>query len=391
MDENQEMKRFADRLWEYFKPKIEELTRSNVWYFRAQVTKPALDGKITVQRPFDGEIALPYVSSMENAAIGTQVTVFVFGSSMTNAVICGNGSLSILGGSPSSGGGGGSAENAVLYVAQILSAAQQSQARNNIGAISADELSGKQDAIEAVGLLKGDGNGGVTAAVPGTDYLQSAPVTSVDGKTGAVDLSGSYATPTQLAEKQQKIMVKGILEGDGTGNIQAAGTLEGALVEYSGSGTTDYDGLQNRPQVNGVTLEGNKTSAELSLYGNGNPPPYPVASVNGETGEVMLHDLKYTAQSLTSAQKQQARLNIDVPANDEVLLLEDTVTGNYINIQKAMTAGSLLKVTAVDADGNPTALAAAIPGTDYMPAVPVTASDNGKTLKVVNGVWAASN
>lgn len=391
MDENQEMKRFADRLWEYFKPKIEELTRSNVWYFRAQVTKPALDGKITVQRPFDGEIARPYVSSMENAAIGTQVTVFVFGSSMTNAVICGNGSLSILGGSPSSGGGGGSAENAVLYVAQILSAAQQSQARNNIGAISADELSGKQDAIEAVGLLKGDGNGGVTAAVPGTDYLQSAPVTSVDGKTGAVVLSGSYVTPTQLAEKQQKIMVDGILEGDGTGNIQAAGTLEGALVEYSGSGTTDYDGLQNRPQVNGVTLEGNKTSAELSLYGNGNPPPYPVASVNGETGEVMLHDLKYTAQSLTSAQKQQARLNIDVPANDEVLLLEDTVTGNYINIQKAMTAGSLLKVTAVDADGNPTALAAAIPGTDYMPAVPVTASDNGKTLKVVNGVWAASN
>lgn len=391
MDENQEMKRFADRLWEYFKPKIEELTRSNVWYFRAQVTKPALDGKITVQRPFDGEIALPYVSSMENAAIGTQVTVFVFGSSMTNAVICGNGSLSILGGSPSSGGGGGSTENAVLYVAQILSAAQQSQARNNIGAISADELSGKQDTIEAAGLLKGDGNGGVTAAVPGTDYLQSAPVTSVDGKTGAVVLSGSYATPTQLAEKQQKIMVKGILEGDGTGNIQAAGTLEGALVEYSGSGTTDYDGLQNRPQVNGVTLEGNKTSEELSLYGNGNPPPYPVASVNGETGEVMLHDLKYTAQSLTSAQKQQARLNIDAPATDEVLLLEDTVTGNYINIQKEMTAGSLLKVTAVDADGNPTALAAAIPGTDYMPAVPVTASDNGKTLKVVNGVWAASN
>lgn len=391
MDENQEMKRFADRLWEYFKPKIEELTRSSVWYFRAQVTKPALDGKITVQRPFDGEIALPYVSSMENAAIGTQVTVFVFGSSMTNAVICGNGSLSILGGNPSSGGGGGSAENAVLYVAQILSAAQQSQARNNIGAISADELSGKQDTIEAAGLLKGDGNGGVTAAVPGTDYLQSAPVTSVDGKTGAVVLSDSYATPAQLAEKQQKIMVDGILEGDGTGNIQAAGTLEGALVDYSGSGTTDYDGLQNRPQVNGVTLEGNKTSAELSLYGNGNPPPYPVASVNGETGAVMLHDLKYTAQSLTSAQKQQARLNIDVPATDEVLLLEDTVTGNYINIQKAMTAGSLLKVTAVDADGNPTALAAAIPGTDYMPAVPVTASDNGKTLKVVNGVWAASN
>lgn len=701
MDENQEMKRFADKLWEYFKPKIEELTRSNVWYFRAQVTKPALDGKITVQRPFDEEIALPYVSSMENAAVGTQVTVFVFGSSMTNAVICGNGSLSILGGSPSSGGGGGDAENAVLYIAQILSSAQQAQARSNIGAVSTDALSWKQDVIEAVGLLKGDGSGGVTAAEPGTDYLQTAPVTSVDGKTGAVTLSDSYATPTQLAEKQQKIMVKGVLEGDGSGNINAAATLEATLVDYpdsgggtsdyaelenkpqingvalednktsedlslygdgnpppypvtsvnnktgavrltasdvgaiselpvastnklggimvgtglsitedgtlsatgggtadavdwsnvsnkpttisgygitdakiddgtitlgtktitplttapvtsvnekqgtvvlnasdvgavaktgdtmtgnltvgtaslqtngyvtgtwlrttantalsstptqiavlnngwiysrtpaqiksdiglgnvdnikqyssnnpppypvtsvdgktgtvdlsgsyatpeqlaekqqkimvdgvlegdgkgniqaaatleatlvdypdSGGGTTDYTELENKPQINGVALEGNKTSKDFGLYGNGNIPPYPVDSVDGQTGTVTLYDLKYTEQSLTSAQKQQARLNIDVPATSEVLLLGDTVTASYINMSNTLSVGSLLKVTSVDASGNPTALAAAVPGTDYMPAVPVTTSDNGKTLKVVNGAWTASN
>lgn len=96
MDENQEMKRFADRLWDYFKPKIEELTRSNIWYFRAQVTRVAVNGKITIQRAFDKEIALPYVSSMENATVGTQVTVFVLGSSMTNAVIVGDGTLSNL-------------------------------------------------------------------------------------------------------------------------------------------------------------------------------------------------------------------------------------------------------------------------------------------------------
>ena len=392
MDENQDMKRFADRLWEYFRPKIEELTRSSIWYFRAQVTREAANGKITVQRPFDEEIALPYVSSMANAAVGSQVTVFVFGSSLTNAVICGNGSLSILGGSPSSGGGSGDAENAVLYVAQILSSEQQAQARSNIGAISSDALSGKQDTIDVAGLLKGDGNGVVTAAVPGTDYLQTAPVTSVDGKTGAVDLSDSYATPEQLAEKQPKIMVDGVLEGDGKGNVQAAVTLEGTLVDYSGggSGTTDYDELENRPQINSVVLTGNKTSKDLSLYGHGNPPPYPVKSVDGKTGAVVLYDLKYTAQSLTSSQKQQARSNIDVPATDEVLLLEDTVAGSYINMSNTISVGSLLKVTSVDANGNPTALAGAIPGTDYMPAVPVTSSDNGKTLKVVNGVWTAS-
>lgn len=44
----------------------------------------------------------------------------------------------------------------------------------------------KQNKITAAGILKGDGAGGVSAAVPGTDYLTEAPVTSVNGKTGAV-------------------------------------------------------------------------------------------------------------------------------------------------------------------------------------------------------------
>lgn len=37
-------------------------------------------------------------------------------------------------------------------------------------------------------LLKGDGAGGVSAATPGTDYLTEAPVTSVNGHTGAVTI-----------------------------------------------------------------------------------------------------------------------------------------------------------------------------------------------------------
>lgn len=96
MNNDQEMKQFADQLWEYFKPKIESLTRSNVWYFRAQVSKAASNGKITVRRPFDEEISLPYVSSMAAASVGSQVTVFVLGSSLTNAVIIGDGTLSNL-------------------------------------------------------------------------------------------------------------------------------------------------------------------------------------------------------------------------------------------------------------------------------------------------------
>ena len=44
----------------------------------------------------------------------------------------------------------------------------------------------KQNKITAAGILKGDGAGGVSAAVAGMDYLTEAPVTSVNGKNGAV-------------------------------------------------------------------------------------------------------------------------------------------------------------------------------------------------------------
>ena len=75
-------------------------------------------------------------------------------------------------------------------------------------------------------LLKGDGQGGVTAAVPGTDYLKTAPVTSINGKTGAVTLGKSDV----------------------------------------GLGSVD----------------------NVKQYSATNPPPYPVTSVNGQTGDVNL-------------------------------------------------------------------------------------------------------
>lgn len=46
-------------------------------------------------------------------------------------------------------------------------------------------------APESSAMLKGDGSGGIVAAVEGTDYLKTAPVTSVNTKTGAVTLSAS--------------------------------------------------------------------------------------------------------------------------------------------------------------------------------------------------------
>lgn len=54
--------------------------------------------------------------------------------------------------------------------------------------LSASDI-GAQSTITVNGILKGDGAGGVGAAMPGTDYLTEAPVTSVNGKTGEVTVS----------------------------------------------------------------------------------------------------------------------------------------------------------------------------------------------------------
>lgn len=139
------------------------------------------------------------------------------------------------------------------------------------------------------------------------------------------------------------------------------GNMSDAFIGGGGgggsTGTTNYNNLTNKPSINGTTLSGNKTSTELGVYGTGNEPPYPVTSVNGksgdvtltasdvgalpsttkipsatsdltndsgyitaadapvqsvdgQTGDVVTNAVKTTAQTLTDAQKAQARTNI---------------------------------------------------------------------------------
>ena len=52
------------------------------------------------------------------------------------------------------------------------------------------DLSTKQDKITASGMLKGNGSGGVSAAVAGTDYMQTGNITKQA-------LVASKTTPTQ--------------------------------------------------------------------------------------------------------------------------------------------------------------------------------------------------
>lgn len=67
------------------------------------------------------------------------------------------------------------------------------------------------------------------------------------------------------------------------------------MIEYidehggGGGGTTDYSNLTNKPQINGNTLTGNKTAAQLGLAASSDIPSVPVQSVNNKTGNVVLN------------------------------------------------------------------------------------------------------
>lgn len=98
-------------------------------------------------------------------------------------------------------------------------------------------------------------------------FITSAPVTSVNTKTGAVTLSASDvgAQPT--------ITVNGIIKGDGAGNLSAVEVVNADLLDLNPAAV----GLGNVDNV--------------KQYSASNPPPYPVTSVNGKTGAVTISAL----------------------------------------------------------------------------------------------------
>lgn len=117
--------------------------------------------------------------------------------------------------------------------------------QHSISAITGLEtaLSGKQTKINVNGLLKGTGNGNISAAVGGTDY-QTPLVADTDyatptGVDNAIDTAlADYATKTELDDKQTKINANGLLKGLGNGSISAA--VAGTDYQTPLTAGTDY-------------------------------------------------------------------------------------------------------------------------------------------------------
>lgn len=191
-------------------------------------------------------------------------------------------------------------------------------------------------------LLKGDGAGGVSAAVPGTDYLTEAPVTSVNGAIGEVK-STFYVTVTQ---------------GDNY-TATADKTAEEVYAAYA-AGYAVY--------------------AIVNLSDLGEPLILPMTAALNDSSQVLLAFIALTEFRVVFAQCSGSAWFVatamlayrdDIPTIPEYL-----PNPNALNI----TIGN----TTTSYDGS-AAKTVEIP--EGVPSV--TTADNGKFLRVVNGAWAA--
>lgn len=243
---------------------------------------------------------------------------------------------------------------------------------------------------------------------------------------------GTYSNDTDIATKakvdakQDKVLVNGILKGDGVGTISAAETQEVELVTLTkadvGLGNVDNTSDANKPistatqtALNGkqATITGGAstittsnltanralvsdasgkvavsevTSTELSYLDgvtsniqtqlNGKLSTAPVTSVNNKTGAVKLSASDVGAVGLSGSETilgNKAFVNT-------ITFIEppEFFGGMHISGSTSYNENSTVDFT----DATVTGLSGLLPT--------VTTSDNGKFLRVVNGAWAAA-
>jgi hypothetical protein len=168
--------------------------------------------------------------------------------------------------------------------------------------------------------------------------------------------------------------------------------IRGPQGEPGGGGSGDYDDLTDKPQINSVTLSGNKSLADLGIE----PEAFVVAITQ--------------SGSSYSADKTYAQITAAVSANKRVVAVLEGFLFDYIGIEYqqhtfAVNLGVMYRVIQIAENGIVTIDTGAagtyskpysgIPKTDLASGVQasllpaVTSSDNGKFLGVDNGVWAA--
>ena len=96
--------------------------------------------------------------------------------------------------------------------------------------------------------------------------------------------------------------------------------LLGMIANNGGGGTSDYSQLTNKPQINGVTLSGDKSASDLglaSLDSNGKVPAAQLPSYVDDVVNGYLHDGKFYAddQYTTEITGEDGKIYVDLATN----------------------------------------------------------------------------
>ena len=208
----------------------------------------------------------------------------------------------------------------------------------------------KQNKITAAGILKGDGEGGVSAAVAGTDYLTEAPVTSVNGATGKVK-STFYVTVTPTGNEYDATADKTAAE------VYAA--YEAGYAVYAVVKFASVDVPLELPLVAAVSFSG-MISLGFSALGSMTPlqrPQYPTVLYNGSAWEAWLGTLATPRDIPKTPTAIKNPFPLDIKIGNTTTRYDGSI-GRTVKIPEGVPS--------------------------------VTTADNGKFLRVVNGAWAAA-
>ena len=197
--------------------------------------------------------------------------------------------------------------DAVNYTPQTRSAAEQKQARENIGAASRAELLQDMDAF-AEDILAGD----TDTLERANEYTDNA-VADLQPKEAGKGLSEANFTATE------KTKLSGIEAG---AQKNPTALPNPAALSFTGAASATYDGSE------AVTIEipNGGGSAEAVTYTEQNLTEAQRAQARENIGALGINDvpevpenvLTYDAQSLTEAQKTQARTNIGAASRGDL-------------------------------------------------------------------------
>lgn len=161
--------------------------------------------------------------------------------------------------------------------------------------------------------------------------LSSAPVTSVNNKTGAVTLAKddvglgnvnntsdvnkpiSNATQTALNGKQAKITANGILKGDGKGNITAADSIDLPIEHISNISLPIASWKGSDPYTQTVTISGSTANTKVDIQPSEKIYDQLVAD---NVGYLAIKNVNGTLTAVAKGGKPSVNLTVQVTYNN---------------------------------------------------------------------------